>query len=61
MGLSYPFALSVKLAYIAFVIAAVIVFLFGLRNSEKVYGQVLTVVCIITWSIIGTLGLGTGT
>lgn len=61
MGLSYPFALSVKLAYITGLIVAATAFSFGLRYREKVYGQVLTVVGIITWSTIGTLGLGTGT
>ncbi len=60
MGISYPFALSIKIAYIAGVLAAAALFAVGIRYRAKVYGQVFAVAGIIGWSIIGVFGLGTG-
>ena len=61
MGLFYPDPLMVKLVMILGLIVSLIMFIYGIKNHQKVIGQVLAVLGFLLWSFIGLLGLGTGT
>jgi len=61
MGLSYPFPLLVKLEMVIGLLISLLAMIYGFRNHQKWIGQVLAVMGILAWSLIGFMGLGTGT
>ena len=62
MALSYPWEGTIKILIIIGLTASILATTYGFINSKKNHGQVLAVVGIILWLIIGTIyGLGTGT
>ena len=61
MGLFYPDPFMVKSVMILGLTISLVMFIYGIKNHQKVIGQVLAVLGFLLWSFIGLLGLGTGT
>jgi hypothetical protein len=61
MGLVYPFSLAVKISMVLGLLLSLTAIILGLKNCHGVKGQVSVVVGVLTWALIGIMGLGTGT
>ena len=62
MALSYPWEEIIKILIVIGLTTSILATIYGFMNFKKNHGQVLAVVGIILWLIIGTIyGLGTGT
>lgn len=61
MAISYPFSWSFKLIYALGLILSTSLMMYGFKNRQKVFGQILVVVGICLWTLCGLIGLGTGT
>lgn len=61
MGLSFPFPLATKLAYVGGLLLVVVVGLVGLKWRARPAGGVAIVTAVVLWATLGLLGLGTGT
>ena len=59
MVLSFPFSLVIKSIIIISLVLSFLAFSYGLKNSKKTHGQILTIIGFVVWSLIGTIGLGT--
>jgi len=59
MGIIYPFPLWQKIVYIAILIISGIGIVYGIKNRNKLTGQIIAFISIIIWSLLGFIGLGT--
>jgi len=61
MGLTFPFPLDTKLAYVAGLLLVVDVGSVGMRFRTTLPGELAIVAAVVLWALLGMLGLGTGT
>ena len=61
MGLSFPWDISFKVFYILALLLCIMAIVLGLKNHHKTIGQFFSVLGIISWCVLGIIGLGTGT
>ncbi len=61
MVLLYPDPLMVKLVMILGITISLVMFVYGIKNNQKIIGQLLGILGLLLWTVIGLFGLGTGT
>lgn len=61
MGMEYPFPIAIKTIMAVGLLVSVIAMTTGFNNRDKLWGQVIAISGILTWTFIGLIGLGTGT
>jgi hypothetical protein len=62
MAIDYPWPTLTKMIIIFGLVLSLLFVIYGFIKSRKIRGQILAVVGIVTWLLIGTIyGLGTGT
>lgn len=61
MGLTFPFPLGTKLAYVGGLLLVVVLGLVGLRWRARPVGGAAIVTAVVLWAVLGLFGLGTGT
>ena len=61
MALFYPFSLGIKLAMMVGLAFSLLTFGYGVKKRQTLMGQVLAVIGFFAWSVVGMIGLTTGT
>jgi hypothetical protein len=61
MGISYLYALGLKVIYVGCLVAAVASVIYGVSVDNKKQGRIAITLGVIAWIFLGMLGLGTGT
>ncbi len=61
MFLTFPeFSLVSKFVYVLILIACIAGIILGWRKRKNIYGKFLIVAGVVVWTLVGLMGLGTG-
>ena len=61
MGIAYPFSLGFKILYAGLAVVCIVSLVVGVKFRQKIFGKIAVVAALLGWTVLGLIGLGTGT